>query len=179
MVNYFSNDLEIVLTMIVVSIIVVFLYDLIRNRGKFYVTILRPKISIQNKNTWSEEGNKINEDTKGIDFDFKLQLYNHKKNYSSIYNITVEKRKKLKRERIDNPYLNLVDKMKTISGASSYEKLKYATLLPFEIREFSIKIKLTKTEAEQIKKEPIFIVYKVGRHKKQIKLNHYLRKRKK
>ena len=179
MVNYFSNDLEIVLTMIVVSILVVFLYDLIRNRGKLYVTILRPKISIQNKNTWSEEGNKINEDTKGIDFDFKLQLYNHKKYYSSIYNITVEKRKKLKREAIDNPYLNLVDKMKAISGASSYEKLKYATLLPFEIREFSVKIKLTKTEVEQIKKEPIFIVYKVGRRKKHIKLNHYLRKRKK
>ena len=176
MFNYFNNDLEIILTIIGISLLIAIIYDLIRNHGKFYFKILKPKFSIQNKNTWSEENSKISDKTKGAVLDFKLQLYNHKKYYSSIYNIEVKKKKGLKKYLLNNPYLNLTDTAKMVTGAINFEKLKYATLLPYEIREFSVKIKLTKDELESIKKQPIYITYKIGRRKKKIKLNKFLRK---
>ena len=176
MYNFFSSDLEIILTMIIISLLIIIIYDLIRNKGKFYFNILRPKVAIQNKNTWSSENSKISDKTKGIDLDFKLQLYNHSKHYSSIYNIEVNKKKGLKKYPITNIYLNLIDTAKMVTGAINFEKLKYATLLPFEIREFSVKIKLTKEEFDNKKKEPIYIFYKIGRKNKKIKLNKYFKK---
>ena len=134
--NYFSNDLETIIAIIIINLLTLFIYHLIINKGKLYFNILRMKINIQNKDSWSEETNNINDKTKGIELDFKLQLYNHKKYYTSIYNIIVKKKK----ENIENPYLNLIDTGKSVLGSTNYEKLKYATLLPFEIREFNIKI---------------------------------------
>ena len=168
--NYFSNDLEIILTIIIINIITLFIYHLIINKGKLYFNILRMKINIQNKDSWSEENNNINDKTKGIELDFKLQLYNHKKYYTSIYNIIIKKKK----ENIENSSLNLIDTGKSVLGSTNYEKLKYATLLPYEIREFNVKIKLTKEEFLNIKKEPIYIYYKTGIRNKKVKLNKYL-----
>ena len=177
--NYFHNDLDITIGLVVINLLIILIYDLIRNHGKFYLNILRPKVSVQNKNSWSEEKYNINKDTKGIDFDFKLQLYNHKKYYTSIYNIEVNRKNKRKLIQLENPYLNLVDTAKMVTGAVNYEKFRYATLLPFEIREFQIKIKLTKEEIDNLKKQPIYLIYKVGRKTKKIKLNKYLKEKKK
>ena len=173
--NYFSNDLEIIITIIVINIIMLFIYHLIINKGKLYFNIVKPKLNIQNKNTWSDENNKISDNTKGIDLDFKLQLDNHKNYYTSIYNILVVKKNRFKFKEIDNQYLNLIDTVKMVTGAIHYEKLRYATLLPFEIREFQVKIKLTKEEIDNIKKHPIYILYKDGKRNKKIKLNKYLK----
>lgn len=176
--NYFNNDLDITIAIIVISLLLIIIYDLIRNHGKFYLNILRPKTTVQNKNAWSGTTN-INEDTKGIDFDFKLQLYNHKKYYTSIYNMEIKRKNKRKLIQLDNPYLNLVDTAKMVTGAVNYEKFRYATLLPFEIREFQVKIKINKEEIDNIKKQPIYLIYKVGRKTKKIKLNKYLKEKKK
>ena len=173
--NFFNNDVEIIIVMVIISLLLILIYDLIKNHGKFYLNILRPKVSVQNKNAWSGT-TKINDDTKGVDFDFKLQLYNHKKYYTSIYNIEVKNKKKSKLTLIENPYLNLVNTAKMVTGAVNYEKIRYATLLPFEIREFQIKVKITKEEIDNIKKQPIYLIYKVGRKTKKIKLNKYLQK---
>lgn len=177
--NYFHNDLDITIGIVVINLLIILIYDLIRNHGKFYLNILRPKISVQNKNSWSEEKYNINKDTKGIDFDFKLQLYNHKKYYTSIYNIELKRKGKRKLIQIENPYLNLVNTAKMVTGAVNYEKIKYATLLPFEIREFQIKVKFNKDEFDNIKKQPIYLIYKVGKKTKKIKLNKYLQEKKK
>ena len=177
--NYFHNDLDITIGIVIINLLILLIYDLIRNHGKFYLNILRPKLSVQNKNAWSEEKYNINKDTKGVDFDFKLQLYNHKKYYTSIYNIEIKRKYKRKLIPLENQYLNLVDTAKMVTGAVNYEKFRYATLLPFEIREFQVKIKINKEEIDNIKKQPIYLIYKVGRKTKKIKLNKYLKEKKK
>ena len=133
--NYFHNDLDITIGIVIINLLILLIYDLIRNHGKFYCNIIRPKLSVQNKNAWSEEKYNINKDTKGVDFDFKLQLYNHKKYYTSIYNLEIKRKYKRKLIPLENQYLNLVDTAKMVTGAVNYEKFRYATLLPFEIRE--------------------------------------------
>ena len=177
--NYFHNDLDITIGIVIINLLILLIYDLIRNHGKFYLNILRPKLSVQNKNAWSEEKYNINKDTKGVDFDFKLQLYNHKKYYTSIYNIEIKRKYKRKLIPLENQYLNLVDTAKMVTGAVNYEKFRYATLLPFEIREFQVKIKITKDEIDTIKKQPIYLIYKIGKKTKKIKLNKYLKEKKK
>ena len=106
--NFFSNDLEIVLTIIFTSIVTVFIYNIIKNHGKVHFNITNLKVNIQNKNSWSEESNEINENTKGVDIDFIINLYNNKNNYNSIYNINIYKKDKIKYTLIENQYLNII-----------------------------------------------------------------------
>ena len=180
MVNFISNNLEMIFLNVIIEVILILIYDLIRNKGKFYFNLLKVKVNVQNKDSWTKTDKKVTSDTKGIDIDFKAQLYNHRKRYSSIYNIRVCKKRRygFKLTEIDTPYLNLSETMKSASGATTYEKLKYATLLPFEIREFNIKIKLTKEEFKELHQKPIYICYKDGRIRKKIRLNTYLRRKK-
>ncbi len=179
MLTLFHNDLEILLSILIISILIVFMYDLFKNHGKLYFTILKMKVNVQNKNNWSNETTKTNENTKGVEIDFKMELYNYKKNYNSIYNIKLQKKKKFKYEEVENSYLNLKDTVKSSSGTNTYEKLKYINLLPFEVKQYSIIIKLTKEEFENLHYEPIYITYKTKRHWKRIKINKYLRRKKK
>ena len=176
--NFFSNDVEIVLTMTFISVLVVFLYNLIKNIGSLHLNILNIKVTIQNKNTWNEEANEINENTKGIDIDFILDIYNNRNNYNSISEINVYKKQNLKFYLIENNNLNLNDTVKSVSGSSVYEKLKYASFHPYELKEFNIKIKLTKEEFLSIEKEPIYIIYKERLQTKKILLNDYLKRKK-
>lgn len=178
MFNFYSNDLEIVLTICLVSIFTIIIYDFIKFHGKLYLNILKMKVHIINKNNWNEE-KEISNDTKFIELDFTLQVINNKNNYNSIYNLSVWKKKKFKKEFIENHNLNLTNTMKSISGTTSYEKLKYINLFPFEVKEFKLKIRLTKEEYENIKKSPIYIKYKTKNKTKKIKLKKYLKSDKK
>ena len=82
-------------------------------------------------------------------------------------------------ELIENHYLNLIDTMKSMSGTTTYEKFKYTNLLPYEVKEFNIKIKLTKEEFNNITKEPIYIMYKSKKRNKKIKINKFIKGNKK
>ena len=181
MFNYFNNNLEIIIISTIISIFVITIYDIIKNHGKLYLNILKIKVNIQNKDNWSLETNQINDNTKYVDIDFTLQLYNHKRTYNSIYNIDLYKKKRhhFKYENLENNSLNLSNTIKSMSGSNTYEKLKYVTLLPYEVKEYAIKIKLTKDEFKDLHNKPIYITYKNGKRKKKINLNKYLRRKKK
>ncbi len=173
--NFYSNDLEIFLSIILINIFSIIIYDKIKSQGKLYFNIIKTKLNILNKNNWANENLETNSDTKALELDFILQLYNHKNTHNSLYDLEV----KAKEKPLINNYLNLSDTMKSISGATTYEKLKYVNLLPFEIKEFHIKIKITKEEFQNMKKNPLYITYKNGNKKKKIKLNKYLQRVKK
>ena len=175
MLNFYSSDLEILLTIILISILIVFIYDLIKARGKLYLSIFKMKINVINKNNWNEITNKTSNDTKYIELDFILQIFNNKNNYNSIYNLNIYKKNKFKYQLINNHYLNLTDTMKSLSGTTTFEKLKYVNLLPFEVKEYRLKIKLDKEEFDNIKKYPIYIKYKTKNRLKKIKINKYLK----
>lgn len=178
MLDYLNNNIENIIVAFVISILVTIIYNLIKNKGKLYFNIIKFKINIQNKDSWSTNIEEISDTTKLIDLDFKLELYNHKNRYNSIYEIKAVKKIKLKYQELDNPYLNLSNTLKTLSGSTIFEKLKYMNFLPFEVKTFKIKIKLTKDEFLKFKKNPLYIIYKEGTKLKKIKLNKYLRKKK-
>ncbi|MBQ8472694.1 MAG: hypothetical protein IJ501_04255 [Bacilli bacterium] len=175
MLNFYSSDLEVLITIILISILTVIIYDLIKTKGKLYLSIYKMKINVINKNNWNELTNKTGNDTKHVELDFIFQIFNNKNNYNSVYNLSVLKKNKFKYQLINNHYLNLTDTMKSISGTNTYEKLKYVNLLPFEVKEYRIKIKLDKEEFDNIKKYPIYIKYKTKNRFKKIKLNKYLK----
>ena len=179
MLNFYSSDLEVLLTIILISILTITIYDLIKTRGRLHLNIYKMKINVINRNNWNEITNKTSNDTKYIELDFIFQIFNNKNNYNSIYNLSVFKKNKFKYQLINNHYLNLTDSMKSLSGTNTFEKLKYVNLLPFEVREFRIKIKLDKEEFDNIKKYPIYIKYKTKNRLKKIKLNKYLNDKKK
>ena len=150
MFNFYSN-LEIILINILITIIIIFIYDLIKKRGKLELHILKMRVNFLNKNDWVDSKNSLEETTKLVELDFILQVCNNKNSYNNIYNLTVCKKLKKKYYLTFNPALNLSDTMKSISGTTSYQKLKFINLHPFEIQEFHLKIKLTKEEFENIK----------------------------
>ena len=168
--NFYSNDFEIVLTIVLVNIFALIIYDFIKSRGKLLIFILKLKTNLLNKNNWVSEDTKIKEDTKGAELDFILRLCNNKNTYNSIYDFNITKKK----ENINNNYLYLADTMKNVSGAISYEKLKLVNFQPYEVKEFHLKIKLDKEEILNIKKKPLYIRYKEHGKNKKIKLNKYL-----
>ena len=173
---YSNNILDNILLIIVITIILITIYDLIKNRGKIYFNILNLKVNILNKDNWS--GNhKISDDTKGVDLDVLIEIYNHKNRYNSLRNIKLVKKDKFKYLNLEHQYLNLTNTQKGIGGSNIYEKLKFITLLPYEVKDFQVKIKLTKEEFLNIKKYPIYIIYKEGIKRKRIKLNKYLIKK--
>lgn len=176
----FNNltDLEIILGIISIVFLIIIIINFIKNHGKLYFNIVKTKLNIQNKDNWSNEDTEINNNTKAIELDFLLQLYNHKKTNNCIYNFNIVKKIKSKKVLIENPYLLLIDTIKSISGSNTYEKLKYINFIPYEIKEYNIKIKLTKDEYLNIKNNPIYITYKVGKKNKKIKINKYLIRKK-
>ena len=173
--KFYSNDLEIFLSIIVLIIISIFLYDKIKFHGKLIIEILKMQVNVSNKDNWNDANNEIKKDTKSVELDFVLRLCNNKNTYNNIYDINVTRKK----ESIYNNYLYLVDKAKSFSGATTYEKLKIINFLPYEVKEYHIKIKLEKDEILNIKKEPIYIRYKIRGKNKKIKLNKYLKSNKK
>ena len=176
--KFYSNDLEILLSIIFVSLFINFIYNLLKNYGKLHLNLFKTKINIINKNNWNENKYNITNDTKFIEFDFIFQICNNKNTHNNIYNLDVYKRKKLKYLLLENHYLNLADTMKSVTGSTSYEKLKYVNLIPYEIKEYRLRIKLTKEEFENIKKEPIYIKYKNRNKNKKLKLNKFIKKSK-
>jgi len=172
------NILKDYLILIIFLIILIILITLKIVQKKLYLNIFKMRVNIINKNNWYEENNKLSNDTKYIELDFIFQINNNKNSNNNIYNLDIYRKNKLKYELIENHYLNLASTMKSASGSTSYEKLKYINLLPYEIKEFKIKIKLTKEEYENINKQPIYIKYKTRGRNKKLKLNKYLKKTK-
>lgn len=72
--------------------------------------------------------------------------------------------------------LNLVDSMKMVSGSTTYEKIKYLNLVSFEVKEIHLKVKLSKEEYLNMKKEPIYLVYRNKKRKKKLKLSKYIKR---
>ncbi len=176
MENFFSNDLEIILTIILTTFFMIFFYDKFRNHGKLYLNIFKMKIDIINSNTnWLDTNKKLDNNTKYVDINFNLQLYNHKNTNNSIYNLNVLKKVKRKYQLTEYHNLNLTDSCKTISGSTSYEKIKYINILPYEVKEYRLKIKLTKEEYLNLKHQPLYIQYKNHRKTRLLKLNKYLK----
>ena len=65
MTNFFDNDLEIILTIILVPFFMILIYDKIKNHGKLYLNIFKLKINIINSNTaWLENKKEIDDNTK-------------------------------------------------------------------------------------------------------------------
>ena len=176
MINYLNTHQNLIFQAFL-TIIIILIYDLIKNYRKLFINIINLKINIQNKDNWKND-NIISDNTKEIDIDFILEIYNHKNTYTSVYNFKVIKKNKFKFKSIQNNNLNLNNTAKSLSGSIAFDKLKYITLLPYEIKTYNIKIKLTKDEYLSIKKNPIYIFYKKGLKKQKIKLNKYLRKKK-
>ncbi len=172
--NFYSNDIEIVLTIVLVTIFALIIYDFLKSRGKLEIFILKMKVNIFNKNNWQDEKNTIEDNTKGCELDFILRLCNNKNTYNSIYDINITKKKEI----IENNYLYLAETMKSVSGATSYEKLKIINFLPYEVQEYHLKIKLKKEEILNLKKKPLYIRYKIRGKNKKIKLNKYLKSNK-
>lgn len=177
--KFYSNDLEIFLSIVLIPLFMILIYNFIKSHGKLYVNIFKMKTTFVNKNNWQENNNEFSNNTKWIELDFILQLYNHKNNFNSIYNIDVYVKRRLKYRLIENHYLNLTDTVKSVSGTNTYEKLQYVNFYPLEIKEFKIKVKLNNEEFKNIKKCPIVIIYRNGRKKKKIKLKKFLKSDKK
>ncbi|MBR3661288.1 MAG: hypothetical protein IKN63_05275 [Bacilli bacterium] len=178
MLEFLYKNLEIIITNAVISLIMILIYNIIKNKGKLYFNILKLKVNIQSKDNWSTS-NTIDDTTKEVNLDFKLELYNHNNRYNSIYEIKVIKKKLFKFIEINNSYLNLTNTLKTLSGSKTYEKLKYMNFLPYEVKTFNIKIILTKDEFITIKKLPLYIIYKEGKKLHKVKLSKYIKKIKK
>lgn len=171
MLNFYSNDLEIVLTIILVPIFLIIIYDFIKRKGKFYLNIKRIKpLFIGSNKGWHEESSKQDDTTKYIEIDFVMEVYNNSTNYNSIYDINAFQKRKLKYIELEHMQLNLTNTAKSISGTTSYEKLKYINLLPFEAREFNLKLKITNEEYKMIRKSPLYIIYKNKGKRKKIKI---------
>ena len=168
--KFYSNDLEIFLSIIIISLLFIIVYDKIKNKGKLETFILKLKANILNKDNWQTENAEIKNETKAVELDFILRICNNKNTYNSLYDFSITRGKK----EIENNYLYLADTMKSISGSIIYEKLKILNFLPFEVKEQHIKIKLTKEEVSNLKKNPLIINYKVRGKNKKINLNKYL-----
>ena len=148
---------------------------MIKTKGKLYFNILKFKINIQNKDNWSTT-NIVDDTTREVNLDFKLELYNHNNRYNSIYEIKIVKKQSFKFKEINNSYLNLTNTLKTLSGSKTYEKLKYMNFLPYEVKIFNIKVILTKDEFIELNKNPLYITYKEGKKVHRVKLNKYIKK---
>ena len=175
MQDFLYSNLELIITNIIISIIIILIYDLFKNKGRLYFNIFKFKVTILNKDSWNTT-NIIDDTTKEINLDFKLELYNHKNRYNSIYEIRVCKHKLFKYYELNNSNLNLTNTLKTISGSKTYEKLKYMNFLPYEVKTFNVKVILTKDEYLNIKKYPLYITYKEGKKLKKIKLKKYIKR---
>lgn len=177
MTNFFDSDFEIILTIILVPFFMILIYDKFKNLGKLYLNIFKMKINIINKNTaWLDSNNNIDDNTKYIELDFILQVFNNKNTNNSIYNLDIYKKKKRKMVLIEYHNLNLVDSMKMVSGSTTYEKIKYLNLVSFEVKEIHLKVKLSKEEYLNMKKEPIYLVYRNKKRKKKLKLSKYIKR---
>ena len=177
MITIFNNDFEILISIILISIFTIFCYSKLRKHGKIYLNIFKMKINIINKNSnWNEINKEISENTKYIELDFILQIYNNSNSNNNIYNLDIYKKKKNKFILVENHNLNLADSMKTITGSTTYEKIKFINLMPYEVKEYRIKVKLTKEEYKALIKEPIYLKYKNKRKSKKLKLNKFLNK---
>jgi len=179
MLDFYSSSLEFIFIIILIPVFIFIIYDILKNLGKVYPKILKLKVNIIGNNTWNEPQAEIDKNTRYIELDFRIRFYNHCNNYNSIYNIYVYKKKRFKYYLLDNHHLNSVDTMKSISGTTSYEKIKYLNFNPYETKELHLKIKLTKEEYENIDKEPIYIKYKNKLRNKKIKLKKYIKNDKK
>ena len=165
-----NSNLQIILLTFSFSIILNIIYNLIKNRGKVFLNISKIKVNILNKDSWSQSDT-ISDNTKSIEISFLLQLYNHKKNANSIYDLVIKmKDEKKKYQEIQNCSLNILDTMKSVSGTKTYEKLHYVNLQPFEIKEYNIVIILTKEEFIELKTNSLYIMYKNGRKKRKKKI---------
>lgn len=177
MTNFFDSDFEIILTIILVPFFMILIYDKLKNLGKLYLNIFKMKINIINKNTaWLDSNNNIDDTTKYIELDFILQVFNNKNTNNSIYNLDIYKKQKRKLVLSEYHNLNLVDSMKMVSGSTTYEKFKYLNLVSFEVKEVHLKVKLSKEEYLNMKKEPIYLVYRNKKRKKKLKLNKYIKR---
>lgn len=176
MLNSYTYDLDIIIIILLIINIIIYLINNLKKTKKIYLNIFKMKINIINKNNWNQTDNIISNDTKYVELNFILQINNNTNFNNNIYNLDIYKKKKIKYELIENHYLNLLDTMKSISGSTSFEKLKFINLVPYEIKELKIRIKLTKEEYKNIKKEPIYIKYKTKKKNKKLKLNKYLKK---
>lgn len=177
MTNFFDSDFEIILTIILVPFFMILIYDKFKNLGKLYLNIFKMKINIINKNTaWLDSNNNIDDNTKYIELDFILQVFNNKNTNNSIYNLDIYKKKKRKMVLSEYHNLNLVDSMKMVSGSATYEKIKYLNLISFEVKEIHLKVKLSKEEYLNMKKEPIYLVYRNKKRKKKLKLSKYIKR---
>jgi len=163
------NDTQIILLIIMILIILNILYNVIKDYGKVILNISKTKVNILNKDNWSQT-NTISDNTKSIEISFTLQVYNHKKTYNSIYDLELKIKTKNKYKNLQNPNLNLLDTMKSVSGTKTYEKIRYVNLLPFEIKEYNIVIILTKEEITNLEKNPLYLIYKSGKRKRKKKL---------
>lgn len=179
MYNFFNNNLEIIIIIILIIIIAFLVYDKIKNYGKIYLNIFNIKFKIFNNKSWVDENTEINENTKYVEIYFILQTYNNKNQYNNIYNLNIYKKRKRKLIFTEYHNLNLVDTMKSISGSTTCEKIKYLNINPYEVKELYIMIKLTKDEYLNLKKYPIYIGYKTRNKRKKFKLNKYLKRTKK
>ena len=86
MLNYYNN-LVVILINILVSIIIILIYDFIKNQGKLYLNIYKMKVNVLNKNNWQDENNKTNEFTKSVELNFILQIFISKKYGLLIYSV--------------------------------------------------------------------------------------------
>ena len=171
------QNLIIIITNLILTIILIALYDLRKNKHQLFLKINNLKINIINKDNWKSESNILTDTTKEINIDFIITIYNNINNYNNISNIKLYKRKKFKYKLLNNYNLNISDISKSISGFKTYEKLKYVYLLPLELKEFNVTIKLTKEEYLNQKKEPIYIMYNERLKMKKINISKYLRKK--
>lgn len=168
--------LKIILINALVTLIILIL-DKYLKPHKIYLNIFKMKVNVINKNTaWHDQANQINENTKYVELDFILQIYNHSNTNNSIYDLDLLKKQKHKLVLIENHHLNLTDSMKSITGSTTYQKIKFINLLAYEVKELKLKIKLTKAEFENLKKEPLYLQYKNKHHTKKLKINNYLKK---
>ena len=85
--NFYSSDLEIVLSIILLILISFIIYNKF-NFGKLYLNIFKMKTNIISKNTsWGETNNTIDDNTKHIELDFILQINNNKNTNNNIYDL--------------------------------------------------------------------------------------------
>lgn len=167
------NGLDILIIIaisIISSLLVIVIYNLIRNKKKLYIDFFNTSNIYygKGKNGYLEKERKITDKTTYVEVNYIFSIANNANKPYTFRNIVVTSKKKRK-NKLEEGSLNLNGTSKSVAGVTSYDKLKHLVIKPYECIDYDVNIRLSKDEYNKYKS--VYLSYIGNKNKaKYIKL---------
>lgn len=156
--------LTIILLSLVSSIIVVFIYNLIKNKKQLYVNFdgINNIYYGKDKNGYLEKEKKLTEKTTYIEVNYLLSISNNLNKPYTFRNIIIVS-KENRKTRLQEGSLNINGTSKSVAGVTSYDKLKHLVIKPYECVDYDVNVRMSKDEF--IKYKNVYLSYVGSKNK--------------